>query len=306
METITLTKGNIQETIHLLGTIRPKHVAVLTAKGSGILDILANTGQFITKNELIAKIDNPDNEKSLQLSEAAEQIAHDQYQRLADLVKKGYVSPKEADQQKQTWVATQKELAQAKLDLDTLRFYAPFNGIIGVYKKREGMQVSQGDAIVTVYDPDSLAVDIDLPCTALPSIKAGQTVKLLNHNYKLSHVQPMLDEDTHMCPADIDIVCKHCLIGSTVELDLVVREHKKVIVVPSSAVFLRNGAPFVYVMSKGKIELVAIKTGLQDKSSLEITEGLQEGQKLIIKGQERLYPGMSVSEYIPDNPTKHS
>ncbi|MCE3044488.1 efflux RND transporter periplasmic adaptor subunit [Legionella sp. 16cNR16C] len=301
VETLTLKKADIQETIHLLGTIRPKHVAVLTAKGSGILDIMANPGETISKNGLIAKIDNPDNEKSLQLSETAEQIARQQYQRLADpaLIKKGYVSPKEADEQKQIWLAAQKELAQAKLDLDNLRFYAPFDGVVGVYKKREGMQVTQGDAIVTIYDPKSLAVDIDLPCSTLPTIRVGQTVKLLNRNYKLSHVQAMLDEETHMCPADIDIVCKECLIGSTVELDLLVREQKNVIVVPSSAIFLRNGAPFVYILDGGKIKLASIKTGLKDKSTVEITEGLQEGQKLIIKGQERLYPGMSVSEFKP-------
>ena len=104
----------------------------------------------------------------------------------------------------------------------------------------------------------------------------------------------MLDEETHMCPADVDVTCSKCLIGATAKLDLVVAEKKNVIVVPFQAIFLRNSLPAVYIVDKGKVDLVAVKTGIKQKDQIEITEGLKVGQQLIVKGQDRLYPGMEV------------
>lgn len=299
VETQEIKLQTIQQRVGLLGTIHPRHATVLIAKGSGELDALINSGAKVSKGTLIAKIDNPNLEKNLQLVEATETLAKSQYERLYPLLKSGYVSGKDVEEKKQVWIDAQKDLSKAKIELDNLRFFAPFDGIVGAYKKREGAQINQGDAVVTMYDPSSLVVDFDIPCTNLPSIDEGQTVRVLHKKYALSHVQRMLDEDTHMCPADVNINCDDCLIGASVVVDLVVAEAKKSLVVPYQALFLRNSEPFVYVVEQGKISLVAVKTGLKQRDKIEITAGLKVGQQLVIKGQERLYPELAVEIYKP-------
>lgn len=288
---------DIQQTVRLIGTIKPKHVTVLVAKETGKLDCLIATGQKIKKGTLVAKIDNPDIENNHQLSEVAEKIAKTQYDRLAGLLKTGYVSAKEVEEKKQAWIEAQKNRSKTKIELDNIRFYAPFDGIIGAYKKREGTQINQGDIVVTIYDPSTLTVDFDIPCTNILSINEGQPVRVLQQKYKLSHIQRMIDEETHMCPADVDIICATCVIGSSVDVELITQEKKQVIVIPYQAVFIRDSKPFVYVVEKDKIALVAVTTGLQEKTKIEITQGLKPGQQLVIKGQERLYPTMQVGIY---------
>ncbi|CEK10531.1 efflux RND transporter periplasmic adaptor subunit [Legionella hackeliae] len=290
---------NIQQTTELIGTIHPKHATVLIAKANGMLDSLVATGQPVKKGMLIAKIDNPDLEKNHQLSETAENIAKTQYERLSTLLKTGYVSTKEVEEKKQAWIEASKNLSNTKIELDTMRFYAPFDGIIGAYKKREGTQVNAGDPIVTLYDPSTLAVDFDIPCTNIKAIQEGQEVRVFHKQYKLTHIQKMIDEDSHMCPADVDISCKDCVIGASVNIELVMHEKKNVMVIPYQAIFLKNGKRFVYIVKDHKIELLPIHTGLQDKSNIEVTSGLKPGQMLVIKGQDRLYPGMTVGIYKP-------
>lgn len=299
VEVEILKSGNIQQTVRLIGIIHPKHATILLAKSSGMLDSLVATGQKVRKGQLIAKLDNPDIETNLTLSEVAETIAKTQYDRLFSLLKTGIVSAKEVEEKKQAWIQAQRDLSKTKIELDTIRFYAPFDGIIGAYKKREGTQVNQGDPIVTLYDPSSLVVDFDIPCTTLNTIHEGQAVRVLNNDYKLSHVQKMIDDETHMCPADVDIDCESCVIGSNVDVDLVVDEKKEVLVIPSEAIFLRNSKPFVYLVKDNKVSLTPVKTGVREKSRVEIIAGLQPGQQLIIRGQERLYPNMSVKIYQP-------
>ena len=299
VEVETVKRHNIQQTVHLLGTIHPKHTTVLVSKGTGMLDALIPTGQHITKGTLIAKMDNPDVEKNLQLSLAAESLAKAQWERFNPLLKTGFVSAKEVEEKKQAWFDAQKELSKTKRELDDLRFYAPFDGIIGAYKKREGSQINPGEAVVTLYDPSSLVVDVDIPCSNLSALQEGQSVRVLGKPYALSHLQKMLDEDTHMCPADVDISCDDCLMGATVDVDLVVAEKKEVVVIPYQALFLKDSKPFVYTVSGGKVVLQAITLGLKQQDLIEITDGLTPGQQLIIKGQERLYPDMVVDVFKP-------
>ncbi|WP_278043990.1 efflux RND transporter periplasmic adaptor subunit [Legionella lansingensis] len=301
VEVEEIKRGNIQQTAELIGTIHPKHATVLLAKASGMLDSLVPTGQKIHKGMLLAKLDNIDVENNHQLSETAEKIARTQYERLSSLLKTGFVSPKEAEEKKQAWIEASKNLSQTKIELDTMRFYAPFDGIVGAYKKREGTQVNPGDPVVTIYDPSALTVDFDIPCTNITTIREGQTVRVLGKEYPITHVQKMLDEDSHMCPADVEISCDDCVIGASVDVELVIKEKKKVLVIPFQALFLRNGEHYVYIVEDHKVVLTPVQTGLQNKSSVEITSGLKLGQLLVVKGQERLYPGISVGIYKPSS-----
>ena len=297
VETEEIKLKNIQQTIRLIGTIHPKHATILIAKGSGTLDALATSGQKIKKGALIAKIDNPDLEKNLTLFEATETLAKSQFERLHSLLKTGYVSAKEVEEKKQAWIEAQKALSKTKIELDNLRFYAPFDGIIGAFKKREGAQINQGDPVVTLYDPEQLVVDFDIPCSTLSEVHEGQAVQVLHKKYALTHVQRMVDDETHMCPADVDITCDKCLLGASVNVDLVIARKQKTIVVPFQALFLRNSKPFVYIVEQGKVQLVSVKTGLKQQNKIEITAGLKSGQQLIVKGQERLYPELPVEIY---------
>ncbi len=299
VETEILAPTTIQKTIKLIGTVRPKHTTVLAAKGSGLLDIFLSSGQTVKKGDLIAKIINPDIEKSYQLSKATAKIASTQYKRLQSLQKTGFVSTREVEEKKQSWIEAQKELAKTKIELKNMRFYAPFDGIIGAFKIKEGAQVNEASAVVTVYDPSNLTVEVDIPCTNMPQIKANQSVYVFNKPYRLNHLQKMIDDETHMCPADVDIHCKQCLIGANITVDLVVKEKQETLVIPTQALFLKNGKPCIYKVNNNHIELVGVKTGIQQKNKVEITSGLKPGDQVIIKSPERLYPGLEVAIYHP-------
>ncbi|KTD74496.1 efflux RND transporter periplasmic adaptor subunit [Legionella tucsonensis] len=297
VETVTVTPATIEKTIKLIGTIRPKHATVLVAKGSGMLDTLISSGQTVKKGDLIAKIINPDLERSYQLSKETEQLENTQYQRLKNLQKPGFVSAREVEEKKRIWIDSQKEKARTKIELKNMRFYAPFDGVIGAFKIKEGAQVTEGAPVVTIYDPNSLTVEIDVPCTNNHSIKENQPIYILNQLYRLSHVQRMIDDETHMCPADVDIQCTHCLVGASISGLLVVNKKTGALVIPTQALFLKQGKTHVYKVVNNKIELVAVKTGIQEKDKVEIISGLKSGEQIISKSPERLYPGLEVSIY---------
>lgn len=301
VETAIITPTSFKKTIKLIGTIHPKHTTLLTAKASGFLKSNFSSGQAVKKGDLIAQIINPEVEKSYQLSKADVAISETHYNRFLQLKSKGFVSIRELEEKKQQWINAQKEMAKTKIAVENLRFYSPFDGIISAFKFRDGSQVKTGDVVVTVYDPLNIAVDLDIPCQYLHQIKEKQIVYIKNQRYHLSHLQQMMDGETHMCPAEVDIHCNDCIIGDNIYVQLLIQEKEKVLVTPVQALFLKEGKLSLYKVVNNRIELVRVRAGIKEKNRVEIISGLKPNDQVIIKSPERLYPEMEVSIYKSKN-----
>lgn len=299
VEVVEVKKQNIRQTTRLIGTIKPNKSSIFLAKGNGTLETFAQAGHKAKKGELIAEIDNPEIEKNFTLSESSEKIAKQQYERSTILNKSGNLSKQTLEEKRTAWIEAQKTLMNAKIELDKIKFYAPFDGIVGAFKIRNGSQVKEGDQIVSFYDPSQTIIEVDIPLSIISSIKDGQEVMVNEKTYRLTHVQKMLDEETHMFPAYLDYDCNNCIIGSNIYIQILVQEKKDVIVVPYESVFLKNGKMHVYIAKDDKAHLQPITLGIREKDQIEITSGIKVGDIVIARGQARLYPEIAIKIHSP-------
>jgi membrane fusion protein, multidrug efflux system len=196
-------------------------------------------------------------------------------------------------------------LSAAKIEVEKLLIKAPFDGVVGVFRYRDGAYVQPGTVIVSVYDPADAIVELDIPSNIVAKVNDDQPVTVNGHPYTLTHVQRLVDENTHMCPALIDVPTHNFVIGASVDVDLTLEQHKGVLVLPSDAVFLRNGESFVYKVEDEKAVLVPVILGIREKDRVEIVSGLSEKDVVIACNQTRLYPGISVRIYQPEDNLKN-
>lgn len=294
-------RSSISQTVEVIGTIRSKKQTTLSAKSKGILQIVAKSGDFAKKGELIARIDNDDIEKNYKILKEAEEIARIQLERAKSLLQSGISSKTAIDEKKSTFLEAQKRLSDAKIALEDLKIYAPFDGTIGFFKLRDGSELKAGDAIVTFYDPESLLVEFDVPLAVAKQINATIPVLVNNKEYKLTYIQKMLDEETHMCPAYVEINCSDCIIGTVVDVLLVVKEKTNVITVPFEAIFLKEAKPYIYIAKDSKAVLTAVEPGIRDKTQIEIKSGLNDGDQVVVYGHSRLYPDALVKIHAQDD-----
>ena len=79
-------------------------------------------------------------------------------------------------------------------------------------------------------------------------------------------------------------------------IDLVLEEKESAIVVPFDSVFIRGGKDFVYIVKDGKAVVKEVAVGIQQKEQIEINNGLDVGDEIIITGTDRnsLFDGSSV------------
>ena len=300
VETEKVALSNINKTERFIGTIRPKHFCVIIAKASGTVDILLNAGKTMKKGELLAKIENPDIEKSYELSLSAEKIASAKYERAKSLEKSGVSSKGSLEDNEKALIDARKSLSLSKIELDNIMLKAPFDGVLGVYKIKDGEHVVTGSQIVSFYNPEEILIEFDVPGDFISFVNDGQEVYVNGKEYKLTHIQKAIDEEKQMCPAYIETKNDgNWVIGSMVDIDLVTKRRQKVVTVSENSVFIREGNTFVYVVKDNKTELRSVKIGISDGKKTEITQGLFEGEDVVSIGQDRLYDKMSVKTQNP-------
>lgn len=291
---VSVVRETLTRSITLPGTVRASRSTVLLAKSRGILDWVASPGLHVRRNDVIARIENPEIERALVLLRESVSIAKAQYERVAPLEKTGIESKSAIEDRKSAWLEAERRLAEATRATDDLSVRAPFDGVVGIFKRREGSQVLDGEALVTLYDPQSLLVEFDLPLTVALALPENAPVQVEGARYRLTHVQKMLDEDTHMCPAYVNVDCKSCLVGATILVNLTVEARKKALVIPRGALFLQDGRETVYLVREGRVVSQPVKTGLLAHRRAEVLSGLREGDQVIPLVTSSLYPGLAV------------
>ncbi len=292
--------GSIQETADFIGFIKAEYQTTLTAKAQGTLRIFKTPGESLKKGTLIAKIENQDVENNYRLLKETESLAELQYDRWVALGKAGVVSKNAVDDKKNLLLDAQKRLSDAKIAVEHLKLSAPFDGMVGLFKSRDGTQLQSGDGIVSFYDPSSLMVEFDIPLSVATRVQDGTQILVQDQPYPLTHIQKMLDSETHMCPAFVRIQCMNCIIGASTDVSIIVAERENAVVIPFGAVFIREGKSCVYVEKEGKAVLTPVTLGIRSKDRVEVTSGLKSGDTLITEGHSLLYPTAPVSISLPE------
>lgn len=84
--------------------------------------------------------------------------------------------------------------------------------------------------------------------------------------------------------------------GQTVRVILEDSKPQSVVTVPQQAIALDQTGPYLFVVDdKNVVHLRRVKTGIVRNGQLIVTEGLKEGEKVVIQGQQRIRDGMTVA-----------
>ena len=78
-------------------------------------------------------------------------------------------------------------------------------------------------------------------------------------------------------------------------------QSRSVVTVPRDAVILRQGAAYVFRIGKdNKAERVPVEVGTGQDANVQITGKINQGDRIVIRGGERLQPGQTVSIQAAD------
>lgn len=185
--------------------------------------------------------------------------------------------------------------AQVTLDYTTLR--APINGVVSSVTTQEGETVSaslSAPTFITIVDLARLQVDDFVDETDIGSVKVGQKAFFTVDAYpgrkfqgEVDAIQPSakIVDDVVYYPVTIKIQGEYqneLKPEMTATVSIVAGVRRGVLLIPAPAIRRKAGNSLVYVKQEGGAKLQPVQVGWTEDLRAEVTEGLKEGQTVVI------------------------
>ncbi|WP_455374984.1 efflux RND transporter periplasmic adaptor subunit [Kaarinaea lacus] len=298
------------------GTVISRDDAKLSTEVEGRLKRVADVGTRVKEGEVIARIDNTF--VTLRVEELKAAVAREKAQldflteevkRLRRLAKTNNAAQTQIEQtQADKSIArnnleiARSRLQQAKEELARHQVRAPFNGVVAERYVRTGERVDVGDNIVRLIDPTTMEVQARVPLKSINFINEGSQITLqvdqpakVNVEGSVRTIVPIGDEQSRLMDLRVAFQGSNWRIGQPVRVALPTAAVKEVLAVPRDALVLRRSGASVYTVNgDNKAVNVSVEIGIASGDFVEVSGKLNPGDKVVIRGSERLRPGQQV------------
>jgi RND family efflux transporter MFP subunit len=270
---------------------------VICKMGDPLAKINIQVGSSVKKDQVVAEyLFTGDN---TQYQQAQEQVAvlEKATERMREVYQKGGISQQDMDTQ-------EMQLKVAKMNLETARraslILAPEAGVVTELKFQVGQTPGPGGVLATIAKLDKVILKLNVTSQDIGYFKKGAqaTVTVAGEQVKgkVSLIPLAADPMTRFFPVEVtfDNKKKKLLPGMYVTAELDAREVNG-IVIPNEAIVYRNGVNAVWTVdNEGKARRKIVKLGVQTKHDIQIAEGLEENETVIVEGQSRMNDGDKV------------
>ena len=196
----------------------------------------------------------------------------------------------------------QNALQDAQKELDKVKsksaiIVAPFSGFITVINVEGGDEVMKGTIAVELADPEKFEADIMVSEMDILQVELGgeawvqvDAMPGLSLPAEVTHISPTATIQSGVVNYEVKVEVEslkpegfQLREGLTVIVSIIVDERNDVLLVPNVAITTQGRQTYVQVMSQGGIiEERSITTGISDWQYTEVTEGLSEGEQVVV------------------------
>jgi membrane fusion protein (multidrug efflux system) len=287
-----------------VGSLRSRQGVMLRPEVAGrVRSIEFTEGQRVSKGQLLVQLDDQLQSAQVAQARAEMSIAQANHKRNVELVAQNFISQRSVDES-----AAALDVAKAKHDLalatlQRLKIVAPFDGVTGLKQVNVGDYLKDGADIVNIEDIDAVLVDFRLPERFQSKIRAGQNAQLQvdalpgrPFTALVQAVDPLIDANGRSVGVRgcIDNRQRQLRPGMFARVNTVFAVREQALTVPEEALVPQGGRSFVVKVVPGEkpdtlvSQRVAVKTGVRQPGKVEITEGLELGDSVVVAGHQRL------------------
>jgi RND family efflux transporter MFP subunit len=296
------------------GTVVSRNDARLSAEVPGRLTFVADVGTEVEQGQSVAQIEDTSlrlqqNELLAQVTRAEARLGflESEERRFTRLAESNLAAATQLEQTRSDRDVARGDLAVARARLDQIedqlartRLLAPYGGIVVERLMTPGERVEEGGTVVRLLDQDHLEVIARAPLEYYSFVKPGQLFDLkTSARSALGVVRTVVavgDENTHQFELRLDIDSNPFPVGQTIRVAIPTSDSREVVTVPRDALVLRPEGQSVFVVdASGQAQQVSVTVGIGQGEHIEIMGAVSPGDRVIIRGNERLQPGQDVT-----------
>jgi RND family efflux transporter MFP subunit len=323
VEVAVVERSDIVETLSLTGSLSSPNSARLSPDVEGrLVSLKVDAGQRVNAGDILFKLDDELARLELAQAIAAEHEAKadlaDTRRRVtevAELVAEGSFPESEArsltalvERNQAILERRRAERAYAAARLEHHSLKAPFSGVVAERNADLGERVDTDSNVLLLVATDRLQLDLRIPQKYFQRIRPGTPVTMRldalpeqTLTASVAQIVPVSDPDarTFRARAEVDNAAGQLTPGMSVRAVVRIGTNRKAEVVPRDALIrYPDGRTIVWVVEVDGDSYVVkerrVKTGLSFDDKLEIIEGLVEGERVVIRGNEALQQDQQV------------
>lgn len=179
---------------------------------------------------------------------------------------------------------------------------SPMDGIVLLSEAPEGSIVHQGKLVFQIGSYDEMYLSSDILVDDIANIKEGSEVLISNKDLGINYVRGTVRKiypQAFSKMSDLGIEQKRIKIeisfdgeindlrpGYDMDIKIITASSKNTLLIEDKAVFEQGGKFYVFVNDNGVAKLRQIEKGLESDDMIEVTDGLQEGEQVILSPDE--------------------
>lgn len=289
--------------IYATGTVMASEEVVLHPEISGkLISVNFKEGNYVAKGTLLAKINDLDLQAQLKRLGYQLKLAREKSNRLKGLLDIQGVSQQEYDEGANQLQLISSDMDYTRAQIAKTEIRAPFAGKIGLRQVSAGSYVTNSTIIATIQQTSSLKVDFTVPEKYADLIKIGDPIQFSvdNSNEKvfaeIYAFEPKIDAETRNI--SVRAICKKVpasvLPGAFARVELITSKKNASIMIPTEALIPELKGKKVFLYKSGVAKPSMVQTGLRTDKEVEILNGVEPGDTVIVTGIMSLKPDAKI------------
>lgn len=204
----------------------------------------------------------------------------------------------------------QYSIKQLKEVVEFGEIKAPISGIVTEVFVNTGEQAMNGSPLIEIADLKDLFVEVELLTNEASQISKdasaiveNEDVGFLDDEAKVEKIHPKayskisdlgIEQKRVIVEVSTYKDMKQLKLGYEVDVSILAASKKDVMVIPENALFEKNKKSYVYTVEANKAIINEIETGLEGDDTVEIIQGVSEGDMVILSPDENIKDGSKV------------
>jgi membrane fusion protein (multidrug efflux system) len=320
VRTAVVGTRDLAETLSLTGTLDPRaQVTVVPELSARLERVLHNEGDRVTRGQLLAVLDDADfrlardrAKAALDVAEANRAHARAEKERADSLLKTGGITDKDhlaarvAVQVAEASTAqARSELAIAERQLGRSQIHAPISGRIAKRHADAGAIVTAGTPLYTIVDDAVFEFRSSVASNDFGKVKVGEHVTVTVDALPgfvaegvVDRISPQVDARSRSFEVIIRVPGRPQLVsGLFARAQVKVRDVPNSLTVPPAALVRDGSDPSkaqTYVVLNNKVERRDVTVGVEVPDAVQVTDGLNAGELVVVDPPSALGPGTQV------------
>lgn len=287
VETLVVHLQRTPEIFEVVGTVRPRVTATVSAKVLAVIEEVAvKSGDPVTNGQLLARLD------AQELSAEYDRARAD-YERIKKLVEQQAAAPAELDT-----VYARYRVAQAALA--NTRVVAPFDGVVASKLCDVGDMAAPNKPLFVIEQTDRYRLEAFVPERYAAAASVGKKVHVIPEATgekcvgEIGESEPTADTASRSFLIKIDLDCRQPVkSGGFGRAQLIVGE-RFALFVPRPAVHQHGQLTYVFVVHDDRAQMRLVRLGHEYLGAVEILSGISPDERVIVKADGALRDGTPI------------